>query len=652
MNYYDVLVATKNKTDRLLTYASESELRPCQIVKVPLRSQVQMGLVWRRTPADDLSAELKKKCRPIRAASLHVLPKTLVGAVAKLGDISALSLSGQAQLLLSNAPFAEPRTKVAAVSNAGIDSKPPLTAAQTTVYKQIGRAGSGQPQLLLGINGSGKTRLYAELIKDQLRCGKSALVLVPEIGLSRQTWGMLRGYLGGDVDIFHSQLKVGERRALWLKCLRAKKPLVIVGARSAEFLPLANLGLIVIDEFHDDSFKQETWPYYQSIQVASCLAAKHRALMVCGSATPTVEDYYRFQKARYPIHHLNQRALPQPATARVLLVDKRRHKNLFSPEALEAISKTISRGNQALVFYNRRGHWRLAECGHCLWRAECPACDRQLVFHRDKFQLICHGCGAGRRPYSACPKCKQAIRYQQIGLKAIAAELDKYLAESSLKAAVWRFDSDNIRQENLSARLRAITDQPLVLAGTQIIGQGLDLPNLGCVVILDAEQSLTTPDYRAEEKYYRQIHQLSGRVGRGHLAQTLVVVQSWQPDNEILRDATRQDWRSFYRRELNGRRHHHLPPFAHLGNISVRQRNRQTALAEARQLHRQLRQRFKAVRFYPPAPALRERRSGLWEWLIHARSSKRSDLLEVAATFKSGRHFFLLDPSQLFGSSH
>ena len=648
MDYYDVLVATKNKTDRLLTYASENELEPCQIVKVPLRHQLQTGLVWRRAAANSLSAELKKKCRPVHAASPHFLPKALVKAVSRLGNISALSLSGQAQLLLSNAPFAKPRTTIKAAAGAG--RKPPLTAAQAAIYKQIKKAGTGRPQLLLGVNGSGKTRLYAELIEDQLRSGRSALVLVPEIGLSRQTWAMLKDYLGESVYIFHSQLKVSERKALWLRCLNAEKPLAIVGARSAEFLPLANLGLVVLDEFHDDSFRQETWPYYQSIQMASCLAACHNALLVCGSATPTVEDYYRFQKARYPVHYLEQRALPRPTAARIRLVDKRNQKNLFSSEALEAMTDTLRQNNQVLVFYNRRGHWRLAECSHCFWQAECPACDRRLVFHHDKFRLICHGCGASQRPYSVCPKCRQAIHYRQIGLKAVTAKLEQYLAEINLQADVWRFDSDNIRQESLSARLRSIADQPLVLAGTQIIGQGLDLPRLGAVIVLDAEQSLMTPDYRAEEKYYRQIHQLSGRVGRGHLAQTQVVIQSWQPNNETLQDAVRQDWQNFYRREIGNRQRHHLPPFTHLANISIRRRNQQAALAEARQLHRQLCQQFKGVEFYPPAPALREKRSGFWEWLIHARSSRRSDLLAVAAIFKSGEHFFLLDPSQLFGN--
>ena len=649
MNYYEVLVATKNKTNQLLTYVSENELEPRSIVRVPLRRQIRPGLVWNKVSAHAIPEKLKNKCRAVDSASPYCLPETLVQAVWKLGENSSLSLSALAQLLLSNAPPSKPRkpAKTAEVTTA---KKSALTDAQTVIYQAITNAGPGRPQLLLGVNGSGKTRLYAELIADQLKAGRSSLVLVPEIGLSQQVLAILREYLGTSVEIFHSQLTPSARKAVWVKCLEHQQPLVVVGARSAEFLPFKELGLIILDEFHDDSFKQEAWPSYHSLPMASCLAKIHKAQLVCGSATPRVEDYYHFLRARYPVHHLQERALAAARKPRILIIDKRGQKNIFAAETLAAVAATLKRGCQLLIFYNRRGDWRLAECGQCFWQAECPACDRHLVFHRDKFKLICHVCGKSQKPVSVCPECHQAVHYGGIGLKAVEAELAKHLTEMNLQFPIWRFDGDNPKEETLSARLQTIKDQPLALIGTQIIAQGLDLPHLQTVIILDAEQSLLTPDYRSQEKYYRQIHQLSGRVGRGHLDDTQVIIQSWQPDSPVLHCAVQQDWQGFYRQEISQRREHHLPPFVHLANISIRRSTEAGARKTAQLLHRQLNRRFAKVKFYPPAPALRTKRSGLWEWLIHACTPNRKNLIEVAAYFKDQEYFFNLDPTELFAT--
>ena len=651
MNYYEILVATKNKTNQLLTYVTEIDLKTYQIVKVPFRQQLRPGLVYGKLSARKIPKDLAEKCRPIHTVSPYCLPPKLVRSVLDLGDMSALGLSALGQLLLSNAPLKKPRQTQKEDGQPEKSQKPPLTKAQKQIYRQIKASNTCQPQLLLGVNGSGKTRLYAELIADQIKAGKSCLVLVPEIGLSKQVLTILKTYLGPDIETFHSQMKASQRKTLWIKCLTQKQPLIVVGARSAEFLPFQKLGLIVLDEFHDDSFKQETWPSYQSLSLASCLAKNYRARLICGSATPRVEDYYHFLKARYPVHYLRQRALPVAEKASILLIDKRKQKGIFAPETLQAIAATLKRQHQLLIFYNRRGNWRLAECGQCFWQAECPTCDRRLVFHHDKFEFLCHSCGRKQKPISACPNCHQAIRYSSIGLKTIESELSKHLLERNIQVPIWRFDSDNLKTETLAAKLEAIGTQSLILMGTQIIAQGLDLPNLQTVVILDAEQSLLTPDYRSQEKYYRQIHQLSGRVGRGHLPQTEVVIQSWQPDNNILNYAIMQDWSSFYRHEIKQRQKYNLPPFVYLANISIRRSSSLSSKTKAGLLQKKLCARFPRVKFYPPAPALQEKRSGHWEWLIHVQAKKRKDLLEVANYFKNEQDFFNLDPIQLFATN-
>ncbi len=653
MNYYDVLVATKNKTNKTLTYVSETELVPCQIVKVPVRAQSCLGLVVEKTPAQKISQDLKTKCRPINQASFYRLPETLVRAALDFSRISSLSLSATAKLLLSNAVFKPTRKGLPApeTSQTKADKAPALNHDQAEVYRKIKASTTSHPQLILGVNGSGKTRVYAELIKDQIESGRSVLVLVPEIGLSAQILELLQNYLPFEINHFHSRLRAKQKKELWEKCQTQTQPLVIVGPRSAEFLPLKNLGLVILDEFHDDSFKQENQPSYHSLQLTSCLAKTHRAKIVCGSATPRTEDYYHFHKAAYPIYYLNKRALPQTTEPQTTVIDKKEFKQIFSPQALDEIIKTIKKKHQVLVFYNRRGHWRIVKCDQCSWQAECPACSRNLVFHREKFKLLCHGCGHAATPVSACPDCRQAIKYTYPGIKTITSELEKHLSENNLQPPIWRFDSDNLSRETLADKFDQIKDQSsLVILGTQVISQGFDLPNLQTVVILDADQSLVSPDYRSQERYYRHIHQLSGRVGRGHLKETKVLIQTRQPDNPVLQHALKQDWLKFYEEEIKSRYDYQLPPFVHFANISIRRNSSAATKKTALKLYEELSSQFKAIKFYQPAPALQEKHPRYWEWLIHASCPKRKPLIELADSFKDQEFFLNLDPNQLFAS--
>ena len=655
MNYYEILVATKNKTNQTLTYVSETELFPYQIIKVPLRSQSCLGFVVAKTPVRKISKDLRKKCRPISQASPYQLPANLVQAVLDFGKISPLSLSAIAKLLLSNAvlrPAGKGELQIETSKTKPV-RPPALNDMQAEIYQKIKKSTTFHPQLILGINGSGKTRIYAELIRDQIESNRSTLILVPEIGLSAQILELLRSYLPFEIDHFHSQLKIKQKKALWEKCQNLNRPLIVVGPRSAEFLPFKNLGLIVLDEFHDDSFKQENQPSYHSLQLASCLAKVHQAKIVCGSATPRVEDYYHFDKANYPIYYLNKRALAQTAKPQITVIDKEKHKQTFSPQALDEIINTLRRNHQVLIFYNRRGHWRVVKCYQCFWQAECPACQRNLVFHQDRFKLVCHGCGYSSTPISVCPDCRQGITYTYAGIKTVTNELEKCLAENNLQSPVWRFDNDNSGQENLANRFDQIKNQKsLVIMGTQVISQGLDLPNLQTVVILDADQSLVSPDYRSQERYYQHIHQLSGRVGRGHLKDTKVIIQTFQPDNHVLKHALKHNWLEFYKEEVDFRRNYQLPPFVHFANISIRRTSSVATKIAALKLHKELASEFKEIKFYRPAPALQEKHPQYCEWLIHASCPRRKPLIKLADLFKDKAYFFNLDPNQLFASGH
>ena len=315
---------------------------------------------------------------------------------------------------------------------------------------------------------------------------------------------------------------------------------------------------------------------------------------------------------------------------------------IFSPQALEAIGQTAERKHQVLIFYNRRGHWRLVRCGQCSWQARCPACQRNLVFHRDRFKLICHGCGTQKQPTSVCAECHQALRYSTPGIKAITQRLKTLLSQANLKTPIWRFDSDNPRDETLADRLATIKRQEdLIILGTQIISQGLDLPNLETVIVLDADQSLAFPDYRTQERYYRHISQLSGRVGRGHLAETKIVIQTVQPRDPVLQYALEENWPQFYKEELSRRRQYQLPPFVHLANIVVRHKK---AGPLAKKLHSDLSRQFPQVKLYRPTPSLHGS-----DWLIHASAGRRRPLLELARSLKETPYYINLDPAHLFG---
>ena len=655
MYYYEVLVATKNKTNKLLTYVSESKLASRQIVRVPVRHHFCSGLIIKRTIPEKISPDLRKKCREITQISPYRLPTSLVQAIFNFGQVSALSLSAAAKLLLSNAvlkPAWQDEGTMPNMNDNSVAKIPILTVAQKYIYMQIKEKQTHHPQLLLGINGSGKTRIYAELIQDQVKAGRSSLILVPEIGLSAQVLEFLRSYLPFPIDHFHSQLKIKQRRDLWEKCQNQTQPLIIVGPRSAEFLPFKNLGLIVLDEFHDDSFKQDRQPIYHSLQLASHLAKAYNAQIICGSATPKVEDYYHFQKAGYPIYHLAQKALPEAVQPQIIIVDKKEQKRIFSQSALDAIISSLKSDHQSLIFYNRRGDWRLARCDQCFWQAECPTCSKNLVFHRDKFRLICHKCQYSTTPISVCPDCRQAISYSYPGLKTVTRELQSRLLEINLRAPLWRFDSDNLKQETLVSKFNQIKERKnLILLGTQIISQGLDLPNLQTVVILDADQSLVSPDYRTEERYYRHIHQLSGRVGRGHLKETRIIIQTYQPEDSVLNYALKHNWLGFYQDEIARRQKYQLPPFIHFANISVRRSSQAATEKTAQELYEELSLKFKQVKFYEPAPASQNKHAKYWEWLIHTSCQKRKPLIELATYLKDKEYFFNLDPGHLFTAS-
>ena len=643
MFYYDLLVNSPHFSDGFFSYRSPAQLKPNQVAKVPFGQKDCLALVSNPAPPSN-------RQRPLKAveAAGERLPVELVTATSRLAQRDNLATSELAQLLLSNASLGGrtdnwPNQKTPNLNRT-------LTKGQAEVYEQIKSQKLGQPQLLRGITGSGKTQIYIQLAKDCLSAGRSCLILVPEIGLSRQVVFEFEQQIAWPIWHFHSQLTKASRQRIWRTLLaNPKQPSVVIGPRSSLFLPIVDIGLIVLDEFHDDSFKQTSSPRYHSLHIAGLLAKEHQALILAGSATPNVEDYYRFDKAGYPIHHLTDKALPQARAPTIKIVAKSQPP--LTTEAIAAIEDSLEDNAQSLVFHNRRGSRRMIKCWDCNWTASCSVCDSNLVLHEDDFVLKCHRCNNQSRPPSACPNCQQPVVYSYSGTKDLENQLERLVAFRSPTATIVRFDSDNRRPETLAKQIEKIKDQSRqVIVGTRIIAKGLDLPKLKTVVIVDAESDLVTADYRVAEKSFQSISHLSGRVGRGHLEQTTVIIQTSQPNNPGLIAAANEQWLDFYHQEIKRRRKSKLPPFTNVALISLKRNSDQAARDAARRLRQRLVGLFPSLHWHQPLPANPSRTKGGYQWLLHVFAPRRSDLVAVSKQIKRSVATVDLDPVELFRS--
>lgn len=623
--YYDVLVDSRNQADLLFTYQSDQELAAWQLVIVPFRGKSRRGLVVTQTKKP------RFKCLEITQKLDWQLPKPLVKAGQKLRLEAGLTQADLAQLLLGSVPL-----KLANLDlpDGQIKPQPALTLAQKKVLLRIESA-KARPQLLYGVTGSGKTRIYQELIEKTLAQGRSCLILVPEIGLSQQVYNNLSAKR---LYHWHSSLGLKQRRAIWQSVY--EQPAVVVGPRSSAWLPLKDLGLIVLDEAHDSAYQQQNQPFYRCEQFAHYLAAAWGAICLSGSATPNVTDYYRFRAAGLPICHLDQVA--KPATKPQVIVVNRQ--NLASHQFLtkvadEKIKEALKSGGQALLYYNRRGSWCLVLCDQCHWRVVCQKCDQQLVCHYDKQALVCHHCNQSAPLISVCPHCQAPITYRYPGIKA----LTNYLNQNYWPDQVIRFDSDNVKRQSLAAKLPELsTTKKAILVGTQVISKGLDLPHLKTVIVIDAEQSFVGPDYRTLERYFQQIRQLVGRVGRGHQEKTSVVIQTRQPQDPTLNQAVASDWLGFYEAELERRREANLPPFSYIANIYIKRSSLASVKRAANKLLDEL-VNWPQIEFLGPAPALKRGRN---QWLIHAICPQLKPLVDLKKSLS--KEIVELEPTELF----
>ncbi|MCM1104186.1 MAG: primosomal protein N' [Clostridium sp.] len=556
------------------------------------------------------------------------LPYELVTAKLHIGlpTIRALEKTDDIRLLTereyrSGAPRAEHKERAY-----------PLSGEQQEAAERVVRAvraGSGEHFLLYGITGSGKTEVYLEIAKRVVESGKQAIILIPEIALTYQTVMRFYERFGERVAVVHSRLSQGER---YDACERAKKGLadVVIGPRSALFTPFERIGVIIIDEEHEPSYKSENMPRYHAREAAFELASYHRASVVLGSATPSLEAYRMAQERRITLLKLTKRltggTLPNVSVTDMREELKQGNRSMFSDRLARLLADRMEKGEQSMLFLNRRGVAGFVSCRACGHVMRCPHCDVSLTQHRGG-RLICHYCGYEQAQPAGCPQC--GSKYI-LGFKAGTQQVEDAVKRLFPQARVLRMDADTTRgkesyDEILSSFLNEEAD---VLVGTQMIVKGHDFPNVTLVGILAADLSLNANDYRAGERTFDLLTQAAGRAGRGRSAGE-VVIQTYQPEHYSIRYAAAQDYEGFYREELAYREFLRYPPMGHLLAVQVYAADEEAAERLAQEIKRrtQASAKERGVLIMGPAPAALRKVKDIFREVLYYKHREYEPLL-------------------------
>ena len=512
-----------------------------------------------------------------------------------------------------------------------------LTAPQTSVLTQIEQqmnSGDYSAFLLHGVTASGKTEIYMRAMSKALSLGRSAMMLVPEIALTPVFSRRLRTRFGDQVAIFHSSLQKGERFDEWTR-VKNGDARVIIGTRSAVFAPVKNLGLIVVDEEHESSYRQQESPYYNARDVAIVRAQKESATVVLGSATPSLESFHNANKSKYTLVNLPERVGARPmATAKI--IDMRtvfaRHgkPRVFSDELLEAIRDTRERGEQSIILLNRRGYSSFILCRSCGETVQCPNCDVTLTYHRSERVIVCHYCNHREAVPRVCPSCgKKYIYYVGEGTEQLEEMLR--LLFPSLRVA--RIDRDTTARRKVFEQSLADFSAGKIdtLVGTQMLAKGHDFPNVTLVGVVSVDVGLALPDFRAAERTFQLITQVAGRAGRGDRPGR-VLIQTHHPYHYALRHACAQDYEAFYEEELRYRQNHSYPPFVALASLLVHGPDLGRVRSDSLELRKQLDavNQERKCRVLGPAPAPLSRLKGEHRFQLLIKSRSRKHLREVA----------------------
>lgn len=499
-----------------------------------------------------------------------------------------------------------------------------LTSEQRNAVSGIlaGEGSAAKPFLLYGITGSGKTHVYIELAARMLARGKGVIILVPEISLTPQTIERFRSALGDVLTVIHSNMSDGERRDSLQELFTGKKRAVI-GVRSAILAPVDNVGLIIVDEEHDGSYKQSDMdPRYNARDVAVVRAKMQHALVVLGSATPSLESYHNARNGKYHLIKLSQRfgeaTLPQVSTIDMKLEQAANNWKPLSQELSEAIAETIENNRQVILLLNRRGFSTMLLCQECGYTAECPDCSVSLRYHRADTSLKCHVCGFLQPAPHECPQCRgEKIKYKGTGIQKI----EEVLHETFPSARVLRMDQDSTRKKGSHFRILSTFAERKadILLGTQMVAKGLNFPGVALVGVITADTGLHIPDFRASERTFQLLTQVAGRAGRAD-SSGKVLIQTYSPDDSAIMYACSHDYESFFEHEIHSRRELFYPPFSRLARIIVEGCDEGQVQEVSERIASQLRYLAKeAIDILGPVPAVLEKVSKEFRYTLLAK---------------------------------
>jgi len=643
--YYEVaplrIVRLGNNT---FTYASETPLKVGQIVTIEVGKKILVGLIMATTTKPAYNTKLIAS-----VIESSPLPDSLLSLSLWLSEYYTTPLATVLQTVL---PRGLDKTRRARAKQAHTSKRdrttivlnPDQTAAVTEIMDNT--AGT---IILQGVTGSGKTEVYKELARRMVNAGKSVIVLVPEISLTSQ---IISEFLHDfpDVVVTHSHMTEAERHAVWKQVLDASVPQVVIGPRSALFMPAPVLGAVIIDEAHEPSYKQEQAPRYSAIRAASMLGKFADARVVLGSATPSITDRYLAEAAHRPIIRLDRsaRSGAQAAVVKVVDMTKResfKHHRFISDQLIASIEGNLERGKQTLIFHNRRGSASTTLCENCGWAATCPNCFVPLVLHADTYDLSCHICAHHEKVPTSCPVCHSAdIIHKGIGTKLIETELNKLFP----KARVARFDGDNKADETVNSLYEDLYKGAIDIAiGTQVVAKGLDLPNLRTVGVIQADSGLSLPDFAASERAFQLLAQVIGRVGRDEHASE-VIVQTYQPTNPAIVHGLTQDYESFYAYALAMRKKSYFPPYTYLLKLTTVYKSELAAVRAAKTFAKELKLVLNPdVRLLGPTPAFYERQHDTYRWQLLLKSPKREYLIDALQHLPPTHWQSELDPQSL-----
>lgn len=626
-------------------YDFDDSLLPGQIVVVPVGRRAVPGVVVKKVAQPDFKTKTI-----LKILYSEPLPTHLMKTVKFMHDYY-LAPSGQAISLILPRGVEKKRRKTEQMFG---KNKPgekqgeiPLNTAQKNALQGLQKAPEAT-KLLFGVTGSGKTNIYLKMAENALKRHLSTILLVPEIALTGQLVQAFQNVFTTKVIVMHSKQTEAERHLIFEKLLSTDEPVVIIGARSALFAPLSNIGLIIIDEEHENSYHQDNPPRYSAVRVASFMAKTIGCSLVLGSATPKVEDF-KIASEHNSVIKLTEKAKTDAVKPAIQIIDFKNRDNFtknkyFANSLLSAITSNLERGRQTLIFHNRRGSAPLTICESCGEEILCPNCYLPLTLHADTYELVCHTCEYHIRVPVACPKCgAPGLIHKGFGTKLLEAELRKLFPKARIK----RFDADNKKGEGLEAVYTEVKNGEVdILVGTQTLAKGLDLPRLATVGVVQADAGLSLPDYMAEERAFQLLTQVIGRVGRGHIKDTEVFIQTFRPEHPVLKFASDEDYLGFYEYMIKKRFRAGFPPFKYVMKLEITMKTEAIAIKKIQELARTL-SKNKSLLVSPPQPAFHERTARGYTWQLIVRSKSRKMLLEACTGLDSGFKITLDPPGLL-----